>query len=75
MVEGFDVQRVSLGGPIFMLENPPSEPMDPGTDSGQLLDHLSAWKNDRQTLEEVAAAIQPRINLLSEAGKLGRFLF
>ena len=42
---------------------------------GQLLDRLLAWKNDRQTLEDIAAAIQPRINLLSEAVNWAHFYF
>ncbi len=33
----------------------------------ELLDTLLAWKFDRKILEDIAAAIQPRINLLSEA--------
>lgn len=69
MIEHFDINRVSLGGPIFDVEKlnwlngqwikalPPAE----------LLDTLLAWKADRAKLEEIAAAIQPRINLLSEA--------
>ncbi len=42
---------------------------------GQLLDRLLAWKNDRNTLEEIAAAIQPRIHLLSEAVNWAGFYF
>jgi glutamyl-tRNA synthetase len=41
----------------------------------QLLDSLLSWKSDRQTLEDIAAAIQPRINLLSEAVNWAGFYF
>jgi glutamyl-tRNA synthetase len=34
-----------------------------------------AWKSDRNTLEDIAAAIQPRINLLSEAVNWAGFYF
>lgn len=41
----------------------------------ELLNTLLAWKADRKTLEEIAAAIQPRINLLSEAVNWAGFYF
>ncbi len=66
MIEHFDIQRVSLGGPIFDVEklNWLNGQWIKGLTPGQLLDTLLAWKSDRNTLEEIAAAIQPRINLL-----------
>lgn len=77
MVENFDVQRVSLGGPIFDVEklNWLNGQWIKALTPGQLLDRLLAWKNDRQTLEDIAAAIQPRINLLSEAVNWAGFYF
>ena len=77
MIENFDIKRVSLGGPIFDVEklNWLNGQWIKALTPGQLLDTLLAWKADRQTWEEIAAAIQPRINLLSEAVNWAGFYF
>lgn len=77
MMDHFDIQRVSLGGPIFDVEklNWLNGQWIKGLTPGQLLDRLLTWKNDRNTLEDIAAAIQPRINLLSEAVNWAGFYF
>ena len=69
MIEHFDIQRVSLGGPIFDVEklNWLNSQWIKALSPAELLDTLLAWKADRAKLEEIAAAIQPRINLMSEA--------
>ena len=69
MIANFDIQRVSLGGPIFDVEklNWLNGQWIKALSPSDLLDTLLAWKADRAKLEEIAAAIQPRINLLSEA--------
>ncbi|WPC34606.1 glutamate--tRNA ligase [Acinetobacter sp. YWS30-1] len=69
MIEHFDINRVSLGGPIFDIEklNWLNGQWIKALSPAELLDTLLAWKADRAKLEEIAAAIQPRINLLSEA--------
>lgn len=77
MIDQFNIERVSLGGPIFdvdklhWLNGQYLKAMTPG----QLLDSLLAWQGDRQKLEDIAAAIQPRINLLSEAVHWSSFYF
>ncbi|KMU99738.1 MULTISPECIES: glutamate--tRNA ligase [Acinetobacter] len=69
MIEHFDINRVSLGGPIFDVEklNWLNGQWIKALSPAELLDTLLTWKADRAKLEEIAAAIQPRINLLSEA--------
>lgn len=69
MIEHFDINRVSLGGPIFDVEklNWLNGQWIKALSPAELLDTLLAWKAERAKLEEIAAAIQPRINLLSEA--------
>ena len=69
MIKYFDINRVSLGGPIFDIEklNWLNGQWIKALSPAELLDTLLAWKADRAKLEEIAAAIQPRINLLSEA--------
>ncbi len=77
MIEHFNIQRVSLGGPIFDVEKlhwlngQYLKAMTPA----QLLDTLLLWQGHRSKLEEIAAAIQPRINLLSEAVNWSGFYF
>ncbi|MFW2061633.1 glutamate--tRNA ligase, partial [Acinetobacter baumannii] len=73
----FDIQRVALGGPIIAVEklNWINRQWIKGLTPGQLLDRLLTCKSDRSTLEDIAAAIQPRNNLLSEAVNLAGFYF
>ncbi len=77
MIDQFNIERVSLGGPIFdvdklhWLNGQYLKAMTPR----QLLDSLLAWQGDQQKLEAIAAAIQPRINLLSEAVNWSSFYF
>ena len=77
MIEHFDIQRVSLGGPIFDVEklNWLNGQWIKGLTPAALLDRLLTWKSDRNTLEQIAAAIQPRIQLLSEAVNWAGFYF
>ncbi|MBR5557026.1 MAG: glutamate--tRNA ligase, partial [Acinetobacter sp.] len=77
MIEHFDIKRVSLGGPIFDVEklNWLNGQWIKALTPAELLNTLLAWKSDRNTLEEIAAAIQPRINLLSEAVNWAGFYF
>lgn len=77
MIEHFDIHRVSLGGPIFdidklhWLNGQYIKAMTPA----ELLNTILAWQGDRAKLEEIAGAIQPRINLLSEAVNWSAFYF
>lgn len=77
MIHHFDLQRVSLGGPIFdvdklfWLNGQYIKAMTPE----QLLNRLLAWQQQPQKLQQIAAAIQPRINLLSEAVDWAGFYF
>ncbi len=58
MIEHFDIQRVSLGGPIFDVEklNWLNGQSIKGLSPAELLDTLLAWKADRKMLEDMAAA-------------------
>ncbi|OTG68731.1 glutamate--tRNA ligase [Acinetobacter sp. ANC 4470] len=77
MIEHFDIKRVSLGGPIFDVEklNWLNGQWIKALSPAELLNTLLAWKADRKMLEDIAAAIQPRINLLSEAVNWAGFYF
>lgn len=77
MIEHFDVQRVSLGGPIFDVEklNWLNGQWIRDLTPTELLARILNWQNDSKKLEDIAEAIQPRINLLSEAVDWSKFFF
>ncbi len=77
MIDSFNIQRVSLGGPIFDIEKlywlngEYLRAMSP-TD---LKNTLLAWASNDDKLTAIASAIQPRINLLSDAINWAGFYF
>lgn len=77
MINSFDITRVSLGGPIFDIEKLywlNSEWLRALTPE-QLKNKILEWANDSDKLTAMAAAIQPRIELLSDAVNWGGFYF
>lgn len=69
MIQTFDIKRVSLGGPIFDIEKLywlNGEYLRSLTPE-QLKNKILNWADDTQKLTAIAAAIQPRIHLLSDA--------
>lgn len=77
MIASFDITRVSLGGPIFDIEKLHwlnAEYLRQLTPE-LLKDKILAWANDSDKLTAIAAAIQPRIHLLSDAVNWGAFYF
>ncbi len=77
MIANFDITRVSLGGPIFDVEKLYwlNGQYIKAMSAPQLLDTFLSWQNDRQKLTSIAEAIQPRIQLLSEAVDWSAFYF
>ncbi|ESK39330.1 glutamyl-tRNA synthetase [Acinetobacter nectaris CIP 110549] len=77
MKANFDVKRVSLGGPIFDVEklNWLNGQWIKSLTPTELLGRILQWQNDSKKLEDIAAAIQPRISLLSEAVNWSAFYF
>ncbi len=77
MIDSFDIQRVSLGGPIFDVEKlywlngEYLRQLSPTELKNALLD----WASDDDKLTAIAHAIQPRINVLSDAVGLAGFYF
>lgn len=77
MVETFDITRVSLGGPIFDVEKLTwlnAEWLREVTPE-QLKDMILSWANDSDKLTQIAAAIQPRISVLSDAVEWSKLYF
>ncbi len=77
MIANFDIQRVSLGGPIFDVEklNWLNGQWIKDLTPSQLLDKILEWRGNREQLEQIAAAIQPRISTLSDAVDWAGFFF
>lgn len=77
MIESFDIKRVSLGGPVFDIEKlywlngEYLRAMSPE----QLKAKILAWVSDDDKLTAIAKAIQPRINVLSDAVNWAGFYF
>lgn len=77
MIASFDIKRVSLGGPIFDVEKLSwlngewLRALTPEELKHKILD----WANDSDKLTAIAAAIQPRINLMSDAVNWAGFYF
>lgn len=77
MLTHFDINRVSLGGPIFNVEKLTwlngmwiRENLDPH----QLADRLHAWAFNRENLLRVLPHAQTRMNTLSDLAPLAAFL-
>ena len=77
MIASFDIKRVSLGGPIFDIEklNWLNSEWLRALTPEQLKNRILEWANDSDKLTAMAAAIQPRIELLSDAINWGGFYF
>lgn len=77
MIKSFDIKRVSLGGPVFDIEKlywlngEYLRAMSPE----QLKAKILAWASDDDKLTAIAKAIQPRINVLSDAVNWAGFYF
>lgn len=77
MLETFDIQRVSLGGPIFDVEKLTwlnAEWLRALT-AEELKEKILTWANNSDKLTAIAKAIQPRISLLSDAVNWSAFYF
>lgn len=77
MIASFDITRVSLGGPIFDIEKLHwlnGEWLRALTPEA-LKNKILAWASDSDKLTAIAAAIQPRINLMSDAVNWAGFYF
>ena len=77
MIASFDIKRVSLGGPIFDIEKLSwlnGEWLRALTPE-QLKHKILDWASDSDKLTAIAAAIQPRINLMSDAVNWAGFYF
>ena len=77
MIASFDIQRVSLGGPIFDIEklNWLNAEWLRALTPEELKNKILEWASNSDKLTAIAAAIQPRIELLSDAVNWSGFYF
>ena len=77
MIESFDIRRVSLGGPVFDIEKLywlNGEYLR-AMSADELKAKILSWASDDDKLTAIARAIQPRINVLSDAVNWAGFYF
>lgn len=77
MMDNFDIQRVSLGGPIFDVEKLSwlnGLWIREDLTVPQLADRLQEWALNRENLEKVLPLAQSRMNTLSDFAPLASFL-
>ncbi len=78
MAEKFDLERVSLGGPVFdmkKLEWLNGRWLRENLTDDQFAERVSAWALNRGYLMPIAALAKPRISVLSDLGPLTSFFF
>lgn len=77
MIDNFDVNRVSLGGPIFDVEKLSwlnGTWIREDFDLEQLADRLRDWRFNREAMLEILPHAQSRMNTLSDFAPLAGFL-
>lgn len=77
MIAAFDLQRVSLGGPIFDAEKLNwlnGSWIRENLNTEQFADRVITWAFNRDYLTQAASRVQERVELLSDITPLGAFL-
>ncbi len=78
MVESFDIDRVSLGGPIFDQEKLKwlnGRYLRETLDADQLLEKLKTWFLNDETWKRILPLAQPRLEAMSDLVPLTAFFF
>lgn len=76
MVERFDLDRISLGGPVFDVDKLTwlnGRYIREDLDDAQLATRIKEWALDSVTLEQITPLIHPRIDRLSDAAPMATF--
>lgn len=78
MINHFDIQRVSLGGPIFDVDKLTwlnGKWLREDLSSTELVERLIAWRANKSTLMQIIPALKQRMSLFSDFVDLADFLF
>ena len=78
MFEHFDIQRVSLGGPIFDVEKLKwlnGRWLREDLSIDELAERLQAWAFNQQNLQPILEQFQPRMDVYSDLAPAAAFLF
>jgi glutamyl-tRNA synthetase len=78
MLEHFDIQRVSLGGPIFDVEKLKwlnGKWLREDLSVEQLAQRLQDWAFNPQLMQQVLTQMQPRLEVFSDLAPAAAFLF
>lgn len=77
MVASFQVERVSLGGPIFDLDKLSwvNQQHINAMDTENLLDRLMAWRFNKDYLRQIIPMVQPRTHKLGDVIAICDFMF
>ena len=78
MVEKFDLQRISLGGPVFDVKKLTwlnGRWLRESLSDSEFCDRVAGWALNRDYLMQIVPLVKPRISLLSDLGPLTAFFF
>jgi len=78
MVEKFELERVSLGGPVFDIQKLTwlnGRWLRENLSDAEFASRVAAWALNERYLMPIAAITKPRISILSEIGPLTSFFF
>ena len=78
MIEQFDLERISLGAPVFDMEKLKwlnGRWLRENLSDEQLADKLIEWSFNRETLLKVIPLIKERVDVFSEVAPMSTFLF
>ncbi len=78
LVDGFRLEDISLGGPVFDLEKLRwlnARYLREDVDAAGLADLVREWSMGKERLTSIAVLAQPRLETLGDWGRLTNFLF
>jgi glutamyl-tRNA synthetase len=78
MVEKFDLERISLGGPVFDIKKLTwlnGRWLRENLSDDDFANRVAAWTLNRQYLMQIVPLVKSRVSLLSELGPLTAFFF
>lgn len=78
MVDAFDLERISLGGPVFDVDKLTwlnGRYIREDLDTEAFADRIQAWALNKDYLMKIAPLVQQRVNTLGDLGFLSAFFF